>query len=86
VGLVIVGAIVIIVPLIASFALDAIALLTSFFNTAVCISIANDVTQVSFLVIPSMLNQMCYATGWVLTQTLVVVRVLTPPPVHVIKA
>jgi hypothetical protein len=78
VGLVIVGAIVIIVPLIASFALDTISLLESVFNLVVCISVANDIVQVSILILAA-LNWRCYAVGQVLMWALVVARVLTPP-------
>jgi hypothetical protein len=79
VGLVIVGAIVIIVPLIASFALDTISLLESVFNLVVCISVVNDIVQVSILILAA-LNWRCYAVGQVLMWALVVARVLTPPP------
>jgi hypothetical protein len=47
VGLIIIRAIVIIVPVIASFALNAVSFLVPIFNPVVCISIADNVTQVS---------------------------------------
>jgi hypothetical protein len=47
VGLVIVRAIVIIVPSIVSFVLDAVSLLAPVFNPIACISVAYNVAQVS---------------------------------------
>jgi multisubunit Na+/H+ antiporter MnhG subunit len=49
VGLVIVGAVVIIVSLIALFTLDAILFLVSVLNPVACISIVNTVAQVPFV-------------------------------------
>jgi hypothetical protein len=45
--LVIVGAIVIIVPFLTSFTLDTVSFLALVLNQAVCISIANDITQIT---------------------------------------
>jgi hypothetical protein len=47
--LVIVGTIVVIVPLLTSFALDVVSLLAPIFDLAACISIAYDITQVFFV-------------------------------------
>jgi hypothetical protein len=50
-GLVIVGAIVTTVPLIASFTLDAVLFLALVLNPVACISIVNNVTRVFFFLI-----------------------------------
>jgi UPF0716 family protein affecting phage T7 exclusion len=54
VGLVIVGAVVVIVPLIMSFTLGMISLLAPALYLVACISIANDVVQ--FSIIPALVT------------------------------
>jgi hypothetical protein len=80
VRLVIEGTIIIIVPLIASFLLDALSLLVPAFDLTVCISTVEDVAQIT--VIPTtpsaMLLRWSETTGQVPGQTLPVVRLLTP--------
>jgi hypothetical protein len=49
VGLVIVRAMIIIVPLIAAFTLGAILFLVTILNLVACVSVANDVPQVLFI-------------------------------------
>jgi hypothetical protein len=49
VGLVIVRAIEIMVPFLVLFALDAVSLLVLVFYPVACISVADNVTQVSFI-------------------------------------
>jgi hypothetical protein len=55
VGLVIVGATVIRIPLLTSFAFDVVSLLAPIFNPVACIYVAYYVTQVSFILIPATL-------------------------------
>jgi hypothetical protein len=45
--LIIEGTIIVIVPLLASFALDTISLLAPVFNPVACISVADNIKQVS---------------------------------------
>jgi hypothetical protein len=47
VSLIIEGTIIVIVPLLASFALDTISLLAPVFNPVACISVADNIKQVS---------------------------------------
>jgi hypothetical protein len=49
VGLVIVRVMIIIVPLIAAFTLGAILFLVTVLNLVACVSVANDVPQVLFI-------------------------------------
>jgi hypothetical protein len=58
--LVVVGAIVVIVPLIASFMLSVISFLVAVLDLATGISIANDVAQVSIILASTMLHWRCY--------------------------
>jgi hypothetical protein len=80
VRLVIEGTIVIIVPFIASFLLDAFSLLEAVFDSITCISVADNIMQV--LVIPilpsAMFPQWSETAGRVPTWTRSVVRLLTP--------
>jgi hypothetical protein len=82
--LVIVGAIVIIVPILTSFTCNTVSLLALVSNLAVCISLAYYVTQVSFIPIPAMVFGGCDVDGGDPTQTLAVVDTLTPSPVRAI--
>jgi hypothetical protein len=85
VRLVIVRAMIIIIPLITSFALDVISFLASVFNLVMRISVANYITQEPFVPISAVLNRRCYAAGRVPARALAVARVLTLPPVSLIK-
>jgi hypothetical protein len=80
VRLVIEGTIIVIVPLITSLLLDALMLLTPVVNLVMWISLVDDVAQVS--VIPIMplaaILQQSETTGRVPTQTLLVVKLMTP--------
>jgi hypothetical protein len=51
VGLVIIRAIVIIVPFIVSFTLDAVSFLALIFDSVTCISVADNVMQVSLVLV-----------------------------------
>jgi hypothetical protein len=55
-GFVVVGAIVIIVPFIASFALDVISFLALVLDPVVCISVVDNIMQIFFVSILTMLN------------------------------
>jgi hypothetical protein len=79
VGLVIVGVIIITVPFLASFALDAVSLLALVFDPVTCISIANNIAQVPFILISVVLLRGSDAAGRVPTWSLVVVTVLAQP-------
>jgi hypothetical protein len=63
VGLVIVGAIVIMDPFLTLFVLNAISLLAPIFNPITCISIANNIAKVSFVLISVTLLRESDATG-----------------------
>jgi hypothetical protein len=80
VRLVIEGTIIVIVPLITSLLLDALMLLAPVVNLVMWISLVDDVAQVS--VIPIMplaaILQRSETTGRVPTQTLLVVKLMTP--------
>jgi hypothetical protein len=80
VRLVIEGTIVVIVPLITLLLLNALTPLAPVVNHAMCISTADDVTQVSVILItPSaMLLPWSEATGQVPTWALSVVKLLAP--------
>jgi hypothetical protein len=86
VGLVVVGSIVVIVPLLASLAFDAVSLLALVFDPATCISVADNIAQVFVVPISVVLLSGSDATGRVPAQTLVVVRVLTPPSVSTTRS
>jgi hypothetical protein len=77
VGLVIVGAIVITVPFLASFTLDAVSLLAPVFNLVACILVADDVTQVPSIPVSAALLQWSDAAGRLPVWAWEVVRVLT---------
>jgi hypothetical protein len=81
VGIVVIRAIVIIVPLLVSLMLDAVSFLALILDLVVCISIADDVTQVSF--VPTLVALLWWsdAAGRVPVQAQAVVRVLIPPSV-----
>jgi hypothetical protein len=57
VGLVIVRAMIIIVPLFVSFAFNTISFLAPVLNLVVCTTVVNDVVQVPFIPIPAVLTQ-----------------------------
>jgi hypothetical protein len=79
VRLVIEGAIIIIVPFIASFLLNTLSPLAPTFYPAACISAADDVAQISVVPItPSTaLLRWSEATGQILTGTLPVIKLMT---------
>jgi hypothetical protein len=80
VRLVVEGTIIVIVPLITSFLLNTLTLLTPVVNPVVCISVVDDVAQIS--VIPILLSAVFLrwseTAGRVPTQTLSVVQLMTP--------
>jgi hypothetical protein len=84
VRLVIEGIIVIIVPLIASFLLDAFSLLAVIFDSAACISAIINVTQVSVISISPSASFLRWSetAGRFSTLTLSEVKLLTPETVY----
>jgi hypothetical protein len=81
VGLVVEGPIEITVPFLAPFALGAVSFLASIFNPVTCISVANDVTQVSPVSIPAALLRWSDVASRVPVCAWAVVMVLTLPSV-----
>jgi hypothetical protein len=63
VGLVIIRAIVVIVPFIASFTLDAVSFLALVFYPVACISVADNITEISIVPISVMPLRESYAAG-----------------------
>jgi hypothetical protein len=59
---------------------DAVLFLVSVLNPVACVSIVDDVTQVSFVSVPADLLWRSDATGRVFAQALAVVRVLVKEP------
>jgi hypothetical protein len=86
VGLIVVRAIVIMVPFLTSFALNAVSLLVPVFNLVVCISVVNNVTQLSFIPISAMHLQGSDAACRVPAWALAVVKSLAPPFVSVLES
>jgi hypothetical protein len=86
VGLVLVRAMLIIVPLIAAFALSAISFLAMVLDPVTHVSGTNDVPQVlSTLTLVVLIRRERYAAGRVPTRALVMVEVLTLSPVSLLK-
>jgi hypothetical protein len=81
VGLVVIRAKVIIVPFLTSFMLHAVSFLAPIFNPVTCISVANDVTQVSPVSILVALLWWSDVASRVPVCAWAVVRVLTLPSV-----
>jgi hypothetical protein len=84
--LVVEGTIIIIIPLVVSFMFNALSLLAPIFNLVVCISVANDVTQVMVILVSSSAVFLwgSEAAGRVSAQSLAVVRVLILHSISVI--
>jgi hypothetical protein len=85
VGLVVVGAIVIAVPFLASFVLDAVSLLAPVFNSVAHVSIVDDITQVSPVPISIALLWWSDVASRVPMLAWAVVSVLTPPSVSMFR-
>jgi hypothetical protein len=79
VRLVVEGTIIIIVPLVVSFPFDAVSFLEPNFDLSACISIVDDVVQVSIIPVSSVTTFLRWSetAGQVPTWTLTLVRVLT---------
>jgi hypothetical protein len=80
VRLVVEGTILVIVPLLTSFLLNALTLLAPVVNPVVCISVMDDIAQVTVMSILPMaaLLRWSETTGRVPTRTLSVVKLMTP--------
>jgi hypothetical protein len=87
VRLVVEGTILVIVPLLTSFLLNALTLLASVVNPVVCISVMDDIAQVTVMSILPMaaLLRWSETTGRVPTRTLSVVKLMTPYFIVTIK-
>jgi hypothetical protein len=74
------GTIIVIVPLITSFLLNALMLLAPIVNPVTCISAADDVAQVMVIMIPpsAALHRWSETAGQVPARTLSVVKLMTP--------
>jgi hypothetical protein len=80
VRLVVEGTIIVIVPLITSFLLNALTLLAPVVNPIVCISTTDDIAQISVIPIPpsAAFLQLSETVDRVPTWTLSVVKIVTP--------
>jgi hypothetical protein len=77
VGIIIIRAIVVTFPFLASFLVDVVSFLIPVLDLAACISLADDVTQVSLIPTLATLLRWSDVAGRVLVQTWVVVEILT---------
>jgi hypothetical protein len=63
VGIIVIRAIIVTVPFHASFVLDAVSFLTLVLNSTVCVSVADDIPQVSFVLTLAALLRWSDAAG-----------------------
>jgi hypothetical protein len=84
VGFIVIRAIVIIVPFLTLFTLNKISFLALILNPVVCFSVADDITQVSFIPTLVALLRWSDAASRVPVWNQVVVKVLTPPSVSLL--